>query len=111
MLMTVHPRRSTMPFCVLVSFLVLLAAPTSSFHAAASSSRGQAHRTPSLRWKQRGARGAVESSKVLEDPVDKWGDVHRRKWCGRLLRHYCCLPTVSNSAVGIPAIQLFISQR
>ena len=75
MRMMVHTRRSSMPFCVLVSFLVLLAAPTSSFHAAALSSRGQARQAPNLRWKQRGARDAVRLLRVLTGPVDKWGGV------------------------------------
>ena len=109
--MMVHPRRSTMPFCVLVSFLVLLAAPTSSFHVAASSSHGQPRRTPNLRWKQRGELDAVELLLLLEDPVDKWGDA-AQKWSGRcsevVLRHCRCLRPVHRGAAGIPTVQFFI---
>ncbi len=93
MLMMVHPRRSSMRFGVLVSFLFLLAAPTSSFHAAASSSRGQAHRTSSLRWKQRGGLDAVKLLKVLNDPVDKW-----------------CGVTPQKSQSGVEALQLLQRQ-
>lgn len=75
----VHPQRSSMPCCLVVSLLVILAAPTSSFHAAASSSNSRAHRTPTLRWKQRGGHDAMDLLTASKDPVDKWVVTPERK--------------------------------
>ena len=77
--MITYRRRSSMPSCLVVSFLVILAAYTTSFHAAASSSNSRAHRTPTLRWKQRGGYNAMDLTTASKDPVDKWVMSPQRK--------------------------------